>query len=106
MYSSPVVCTRLLTSRHSYVLVSCTIPTRMYWYPVVCTRLHSSPHSSVVLDPTILVACCKYYDLTPFVYENRTELLNKFHVPIFMKLSASLEGLSFNIRHVFERDVY
>ena len=29
MYSSPVVCTRLLTSRHSYVLVSC----RMYSSP-------------------------------------------------------------------------
>ena len=54
----------------------------------------------------ILVTCCKCYDLAPFVYENRTELLNKFHVPIFMKLFSSLEGLSFDIRHVFERDVY
>ena len=43
MYSSP-------DSRHWYVLVSCTIPTRMYPFLVVCTRLHLSPHSSVVLD--------------------------------------------------------
>ena len=41
MYSSHVVCTRLLTSRHSYVLISCMIP-------LVCTRLKSYVRKRVI----------------------------------------------------------
>ena len=58
------------------------------------------------------MTCCKCYDPAPFVYENRTELLNEFHVKIFMKFFSSLEGLSFDIfdiyliRQVCERDVH
>ena len=53
------------------------------------------------------VTCCKSYELAPFVYESRTELSNKFHVPIFRKLfSLFSEDFSFDIRHLFERDVY
>ena len=40
-------------------------------------------------------------------YENRSQLSNKFHVAIFMKLFFLFSrDFSFDIRHLFERDVY
>ena len=43
----------------------------------------------------------------PLSMKNRTELSNKFYVSIFIKLfSLFSEDFSFDIRHLFERDVY
>ena len=45
------ICSCLLTSRHSCVVIACMIAyTRLQSYVVVCTRIQSPPHSSVVLD--------------------------------------------------------
>ena len=54
MYLSPVVCTRLLTSRHSYVLVS----SRMYSSPFVSALICSfRPDRCTPIKRTSVVTC-------------------------------------------------
>ena len=61
-----LACARLLTSRHSYALVSWPLGTCMYSSPVVCNRLLTSRHlyvlvsSHMYLSPFVSALVCSF----------------------------------------------